>query len=51
MIIHKNTNSLFSFSGGSFTAPNSASGILEVILTATDSAGSSVTVSQNYVHR
>lgn len=38
-------------SGGTFTAPNSQSGTIEVFLTATDSNGSSATVSQVYNHR
>jgi hypothetical protein len=38
-------------SGGTFTAPASLSGTIEIFLTATDSAGASSTVSQVYNHR
>ena len=38
-------------SSGTFTAPGSLSGTIEIFLTATDSNGASSTVSQVYNHR
>jgi hypothetical protein len=48
---HTLIHSASGVSGGTFTAPGALSGTVEVILTATDSAGASSSVSRTYDHR